>query len=72
MNPYHALANAIVIQTAKDYRKARKMLAKNPRNGAARYVKNDCEKFFRSSWCELLTSVDGEMILEQLQKEAVV
>ena len=31
--------------------------------------KNDCERFFRSSWYKTLTSVDGEFLMRTLQKE---
>ena len=30
----------------------------------------DVEKFFRSEWYQLLTSVDGEYLLRRLEEEA--
>ena len=62
MNPFEELANAIVIQAAKDYRAALKKLKKYPRDA-------DCESFFRSSWYSTLTSVDGELLMRKLQME---
>ena len=69
MNPYEELANAIVIQAARDYTKALKKLKKYPRDAEAKSVKNDCERFFRSSWYNTLTSVDGEFLMQKLQTE---
>ena len=66
-DPYEILANAIIIQAAKDYRSALKA-AEKP--GNAKTVK-ECERFFRSDWCRTLTAVDGRAILEQLRKEAL-
>jgi len=69
MNPFEELANAIVITAAKDYMAALKTLKKYPRDADALSTKNDCEKFFRSSWYEALTSVDGEFLMRKLQRE---
>lgn len=69
MNPFEELANAIVIQAAKDYMKALKKLKKYPRDAEARQMRNDCESFFRSSWYSTLTSVDGELLMRKLQME---
>ena len=67
---YEDLANAIVLQAVKDWRKAVKTLKKRPRYEAAKQMKEDCERFFRSEWFEELTSVDGNVILRKLEKEA--
>ena len=69
MDPYEKLANAIVLETAKDYRKALKKLSKYPGNADARIEKEKCERFFRSKWYVGLTSVDGEMLIRKLQEE---
>lgn len=66
---YENLANAIVLQAVKDYRDALHTLKKFPRRSDARSVKNDCERFFRSSWYQTLTSVDGEMLMRKLNEE---
>lgn len=65
-----ALANAIVVQAAKDYRYAVKRLKKYPKNEKALDVKREVEHFFRSEWYGMLTAVDGEKLLHMLEKEA--
>ena len=72
MNPYQTLANAIVIQAAKDYREALTKLKKYPNNTEALTVKDDCERFFRSSWYEALTEVDGSFLMKKLRAEVGV
>lgn len=69
MNPFEELANAIVIQAAKDYMKALKKLKKYPWDAETRQMRNDCESFFRSLWYSTLTSVDGELLMQKLQTE---
>ncbi len=67
---YEDLANAIVLQAVKDWRKAVKTLKKRPRYEAAKQMRDECERFFRSEWFEELTSVDGSVILRKLKQEA--
>lgn len=69
MDPYEKLANAIVLEAVKDYRKALKKLSKYPNNTDALTEKDSCERFFRSKWYGELTSVDGEMLIRKLQEE---
>jgi len=67
--PYERLANAIILQAASDYRRDLKKLKKNPQN---RDVMNDAlqiEKFFHSPWYQVLTTVDGEFLIQKLRKE---
>lgn len=66
---YEDLANAIVLQAAKDYREALNKLKEEPENTGAKLMKIDVESFFRSSWYERLTSLDPEILLEQLKEE---
>lgn len=66
---YESLANAIILQAVKDYRMALKSLKANPRNRTAMADKAEIEKFFRSGWFSVLTSVDGEMLIRSLQME---
>ena len=66
---YENLANAIILQAAKDYRMALKSLKANPRNRTAQADKTEIERFFRSGWFSVLTSVDGEMLIRSLQME---
>ena len=69
MNPYEELANAIVLCAVKDYRNARKRLKKHPWDAYPRQMVKECEDFFLSGWFQTLTSVDGAVLLEKLQKE---
>jgi hypothetical protein len=67
---YESLALNIVIQAAKDYRKALRDLRKDPDDFDANVNMDDCERFFRSVWCETIISVDPEILMKKLQKEA--
>ena len=67
---YESLALNIVIQAAKDYRKALRDLKKDPDDFDANVNMDDCERFFRSVWCETIISVDPEILMKKLQKEA--
>ena len=58
MDPYQALANAIIEQAVKDYR-----MTDDPDDQA------ELEKFFRSEWYGVLTSLDAELFISQLRKE---
>nr|DAL77427.1 MAG TPA: hypothetical protein [Caudoviricetes sp.] len=63
MNPYQALANAIVELAVKDYKKALKYHFKHPQNKD--YTRNvaDLERFFRSGWYGMLTDLDAEYLM---------
>ena len=66
---YTNLANAIIIQAAKDYKKALRRLKKFPRDKEALHIKQDCERFFRSGWFERLTDLNGEVLIRKLNEE---
>ena len=66
---YENLANAIVLQVVRDYRTALKSLKLNPSNKSAKIEKENIERFFRSDWDKVLTSVDGESLIRVLRKE---
>lgn len=68
-NPYEALANAIVLQAVNDYRAALKKVKKNPNNREALDEALQIERFFRSQWYQVLTSVDGEYLINRLRRE---
>lgn len=59
--PYQKLADAIVAVAADDYRTA---LRSNNRK-----LRSSLEDFFRSGWYKILTTIDGELIMSQLQRE---
>lgn len=69
MDPYRRLAEAIVLATVNEYRKALKRLCKYPKDTAAIAEKDNCEKFFHSNWYGMLTRVDGDLLIRKLQEE---
>ena len=68
-NCYTRLANTIIIQAAKDYAKALRRLKKFPHDTESRYIKQDCERFFRSGWFEVLTDLNGEVLIQRMNEE---
>lgn len=70
-DPYRNLANAIVVQAAKDYRKALRQLRHNPRYEMARNEKNEVERFFHSEWFHYLTNVDPDYLLDYLARAEI-
>ena len=58
MNPYEELANAIILQAVKDYR-----LTDDERE------LQEIERFLRSGWFGVLSKVDPEFLIKELQKE---
>ena len=63
------LANAIIIQAAKDYRRALRTLKAYPSHGNAQRIKTEVEQFFRSDWYAAMSRVDGEVLLRRLNAE---
>lgn len=55
---YEDLANAIIIQAVKDYRRT-----KSPQ------VRSEIKRFFKSEWFSMLTNVDGDMLIKKLERE---
>lgn len=68
MDGYENLANAIVLQAAKDYRKALRKLSRNAQSKDAKRTVSEVEKFFRSDWYKILTSVDSELFIKKLRE----
>ena len=71
MDAFEKLANAIILQAVKDYRFALKRLAKHPSNDFALYTKREVECFFHSGLFNVLTSLNPDMLIQQLQEEVV-
>lgn len=71
MTGYQALANAIVIQAAKDYKSAIRTLKKHPKSRSAQAEITNLEEFFRSGWYSMLTDVDGEYLIKRLRKAVI-
>lgn len=65
---YENLANAIVTQAANDYRD---LLTGNISQSPIVNF-HELTKFFTSEWFKLLTTVDGEYLMERLEKELYV
>ncbi|HOT60074.1 MAG TPA: hypothetical protein PK074_14750 [Spirochaetales bacterium] len=66
---YENLANAIILQATKDYRKALRTLSLNPHNRSAQYERRCIEQFFRSDWFGVLTRLDPELLIRKLNAE---
>ena len=58
---YENLANAIILQAVNDYRNT---------NSLGKQA--DIERFFRSRWFSILTSIDPEFLITKLKKEVSV
>ena len=68
MEPYQALANAIVELAVKDYRTALKYHYRHPdKKEYADEVKN-LERFFRSGWYGMLTDLDSEYLMNSVHR----
>lgn len=68
MDPYQALANAIVEMAVKDYKKALKQHYRFPENPHYAAEVNSLERFFRSGWYELLTDLDAEYLMTSVRR----
>ena len=67
--PYQNLANAIVLTAAEDYRDALKILKRNPYDRDAAAECNSIKWFFRSGWFAVLTDLDPEALITELNRE---
>ena len=65
------LANAVVLQAAKDYRAALKRQKKHPRDGYAIKMQKECERFFLSQRFDIFTGIDGKGLMEKLREEVM-
>ena len=69
MDAYERLANAIILQAVKDYRRTLKRLSRRPHDSDSKEDKMDLEEFFSSDWFSILTSLDPEVLIEKLTSE---
>ena len=58
---YEKLAEAIILQAVKDYR-----------DSCSYQMRCSIERFFRSEWFTVLTTLDGEMLIKRLREERLV
>ena len=68
MEPYQALANAIVELAVKDYKKALKQHFRFPNNKDYANEVASLERFFRSGWYGMLTDLDSEYIMISVRR----
>ena len=66
---YTALAHAIVKDAVKEYVQTLKKLQRNPENKDAYHKAKSLEKWFKSEWGELLSGLDGEMLIQKINEE---
>lgn len=66
---YEQLANAVVIRAAEDYRIVLKSCMKQPEDKRMQKERQKLERFFSSDWYKILTSVDGEKLMEKIKEE---
>ena len=66
---YENLAQAIILQAVKDYRKAMKKLKKDKWNKDAKAVKREVENFFHSDAFGIYTDLEPDMLLSRLKME---
>ena len=64
---FENLANAIIVQAVKDYRKALSGFSSDGKSDTD--VIAECERFFRSEWFSVLTNADGEYLITNIRKE---
>lgn len=66
---FEGLANAIIVQAVKDYRKAKEILKRYPKHEGAKKVVAEVEEFILSEWYTRLTKFDGARLLKMLKKK---
>ena len=67
---YVELANAIVLQAFKDYRKALFKMVQEPEEWKHRSAKKKLERFFQSKWYRTLTDLDPEILMREAERQA--
>ena len=64
---YRNLANAVVIQAARDYIGALKRIWRRPGDIGANRTKDDCERFFQDE-ISYYTDFDGPTLMRMIQE----
>ena len=67
---YQSLANAIILQAIKDFRKCLKIVKKNgcKKEEALKEMQGIVE-FIKSPWFKILTNLEPEILLKKLKEE---
>ena len=68
MNPYQALANAIVELAVKDYKTALEYYYRHPNNHEYEDKVLHLECFFNSGWYETLTDLNAEYLMNGVRR----
>ena len=69
---YEELANAIVLQAFKDYRKALFKIVQEPEEWKHRSSKKKLERFFHSKWYRTLTNLNPAILMQEAKRQADV
>ena len=62
------LANGIVVFGVRDYEAALRRIKRFPRDREAHARKRECELFFSSQWCGILTDVDMQDVAQRIRQ----
>ena len=65
-DPYINLANAIILQAVRDYRRALRQLKRNPQYTTAKHTIREVERFFHSKWFSFLTEINPDDLINRL------
>lgn len=65
------LTNAIITQACEDYRDAKRVLVKKPKDLESRTAIVEIEGFFRSDWFAIMSEMDCEWLIKRLRVESV-
>ena len=73
-DPYIRLAEAIVVRACDDYRNPREAFRgvryyMKSTSELETYVRSEVERFIRSEWFMLITTLDPELLIEKLREE---
>ncbi|WP_444643564.1 hypothetical protein ACRQU7_02965 [Caproiciproducens sp. R1] len=72
MEPYESLANAIIVQAVKDYREALQRLDRHPEKNDYKAEVKSIERFFCSNWYQMLTDLDGTLLMRKIREKLEV
>lgn len=72
MEPYESLANGIIEQAVKDYREALQRLDHHPEKNDYKAEVNSIEHFFCSDWYQMLTDLDGNLLMRKVREKLEV
>ncbi len=71
MTPYENLANAIILRAVEDYRCTLNRLNDFLGDRDSIRTKYEVERFFRSGWFSVLTTLDPEILIRKLNEEVL-